>query len=48
MFEVREGSGFLELITVCQFASGLFRSLGSTELGFVPEEELENGEEIPL
>lgn len=46
MFEFRNGFGYLELVTVCQFVNSLFRDLGSVELGFVSEEELENGEEI--
>jgi hypothetical protein len=40
--------GYLELVTVCQFVNSLFRSLGSVELGFVSEEDLEEGEEIEL
>jgi hypothetical protein len=43
---VKDGSGYLELVTVCQFVNSLFRSLGSVELGFVPEMDLEKGEEI--
>jgi len=46
VFGFKDGLGFLERITVCQFISSLFRGLGSLELGFVPEEDLENGEEI--
>jgi hypothetical protein len=46
MFSFREGSGYLGCLTVCQFVDSLFRSLGSMELGFVAEEELEKGEEI--
>jgi hypothetical protein len=46
MFEFREGSGYLEHITVCQLVNSLFRSLGSVELGFVSEEELERCEEV--
>ena len=45
VFGFKDGLGFLERITVCQFISSLFRGLGSLELGFVPEEDLENGEE---
>jgi len=48
MFRFKEGYGFLEYATVCQFVGSLFRSLGSVELGFVSEEDLEEGEEIEL
>jgi hypothetical protein len=46
MFEFKDGFGYLEFVTVCQFINSLIRDLGSVELGFVSEEELENGEEI--
>ncbi len=46
MFEFKEGFGYVERVTVCQFVSSLFRSLGSVELGFVSEEDLEKGEEV--
>jgi hypothetical protein len=45
IFEFKEGSGYLEHVTTCQFVNSLFRNLGSIELGFVSEEELEKGEE---
>jgi hypothetical protein len=48
MFEFKDGFGYLERVTVCQFVNSLFRSLGSVELGFVSEEDLEKGEEIQL
>jgi len=48
MFEFKDGFGFLELVTVCQFVSSLFRELGSLELDFVPEEDLEKDEEIEV
>ena len=48
MFDFKDGSGYLELVTVCQLVNSLFRSLGSIELGFVPEEDLEEGDEIQL
>jgi hypothetical protein len=41
VFGFKEGLGFLERVTVCQFVNSLFRSLGSIELGFVSEEEFE-------
>jgi hypothetical protein len=47
MFGFREGFGYLECVTVCQFVNSLFRSLGSVELGFVAEENLDY-EEIEL
>jgi hypothetical protein len=45
LFQFKEGSGFLKLVTICHFAGGLFRSLGSVELGFMAEAEFEDGEE---
>ncbi len=48
IFNFREGFGYLELVTVCQFVDSLFRSLCSVELGFVSEEDLEKCEEIQL
>ena len=46
MFEFKNGSGHLERATVCQLVNSFFRSLGSVDLGFVAEEDLENCEEI--
>ena len=48
MFNFKDDFGYLELVTVCQFVSSLFRDLGSVELGFISEEDLEKGEEIQL
>ena len=48
IFEFRDGSGYLEHVTVCQFVNSLFRGLGSVELGFVTEDDLEEGEEIQI
>lgn len=48
LFDFKDGSGYLECATVCQFVDSLFRGLGSVELGFVSEEDLEKGEEIQL
>jgi len=48
IFEFKDGSGYLEHVTVCQFINGLFRSLGSVPIGFLSEEDLEEGEEIQL
>ena len=48
IFGFKEGFGYLGLATVCQFVDGLFRSLGSVEIGFVSEEYLEEGEEIEV
>jgi hypothetical protein len=48
MFEFKDGSGYLERVTICQFVNSLFRDLGSVELGFVSEEDLEMAEEIPI
>ena len=38
----------LRFVTVCQLVNSLFRSLGSVELGFVSEEDLEKSEEFQL
>jgi hypothetical protein len=46
IFEFKDNSGYLERVTVCQLANSLFRSLGSVELGFIPEEDFEKNEEI--
>jgi hypothetical protein len=46
MFELKDGFGYLEHVTVCQFLGSLFGELFSLELGFVSEEDLEKGEEI--
>ena len=46
MFEFKDGSGYLEHVTVCQLVNSLFRSLGSVELGFLSEEDLQKCEEI--
>ena len=46
LFEFKDGSGYVESLTVCQFVNSFFRSLGSVELGFVSEEDLDKGEEI--
>ena len=46
MFGFKEGFGYVERVTICQFVNSLFRSLGFVELGYVSEKDLENGEEI--
>jgi len=46
MFEFKDGVGFPELVTICQFVNVPFRVLGHIELGFVSEEDLEKDEEI--
>ena len=46
LFEFKDGSGYVESLTVYQFVNSFFRSLGSVELGFVSEEDLEKGEEV--
>jgi hypothetical protein len=48
MLSFKDGFGYLELVTVCQFVDNLFRDLGTTELGFVCEEDFEEGEEIEI
>ena len=48
MFDFKEGCGYFEFVTVCHFINSLFRDLGSVKLGFVSEEEFEQGEEIEL
>jgi len=46
MFKFKDGFGFPELVTICQFANSLFRDLGHIEIGFASEEDLESEEEI--
>ena len=48
MCESKDGSGYLERVTMCQLFNSLFRAHTSVVLGFVSEEDLENGEEIKL
>ncbi len=48
MFDFKEGCGYFEFVNVCHFINSLFRDLGSVKLGFVSEEEFEQGEEIEL
>ncbi len=48
MFGFKDGFGYPELVTVCQFVSSLFRVLGHVEIGFVSAEDLEESEEIQL
>jgi hypothetical protein len=48
MFEFKDGFGFPELVTVCQFVHSLLRVLGHVELGFVTEEDLEKEEEAEI
>ena len=48
MFGFKEGFGYLECVTTCQFVNSLFRSLGSVEIDFVSEEDLRKGEEIQI
>lgn len=48
VFSHEEGSGYLEIIATCYFVNSLFRSLGSIPLGFIPEEDLSEGEEIEI
>jgi hypothetical protein len=46
MFEYKEDFGHLESVVVCQLVGCLFRSQCSVELGFVPEEDLEEYAEM--
>ncbi|XES77352.1 MAG: hypothetical protein ACBZ72_00370 [Candidatus Bathyarchaeia archaeon] len=46
LFQFRDGSGFAKRVTICHYVNNLFRSLGSVELGFTPENELEEGDEL--
>jgi hypothetical protein len=46
MFSFREGFGYVGRLTVCHFFDSVFRSLGSVELGFSSEEDLERDDEI--
>jgi hypothetical protein len=46
IFKFKDTAGYLDRVTVCQLFNGLFRGLGFVELGFVSEEEFDEGEEI--
>ncbi len=46
LFQFKKDSGFVENATICHFVGSLFRSLGSIELGFVSEEDLDEEERI--
>jgi hypothetical protein len=48
LFEFKKGSGYLEHVTICQFVDSSFRRLGSLELGFVSEENLDNDGESQI
>ena len=48
MFGFKDGFGYLEHVTVCQFVDSLFRGLCSVELGFASEEDLKQGEELEV
>jgi hypothetical protein len=44
----KESLGHLRSVAVCQFVNSLFRSLGSVELGYISEEELEDDKKAEL
>jgi hypothetical protein len=46
LFQFKECFGFSKQATICQFVGSLSRSLGFVGLGFVSEEELDEGEEV--
>jgi hypothetical protein len=48
VFRFKNGFGFPELVTICQFVNSSFRVLGHVELGFVSEEKLEICAEIEI
>jgi hypothetical protein len=48
IFDYKEDFGYIASVVICQLVGCLFRSQCSVELGFVSEEDLENGEEIQL
>ena len=48
LFGFKDGYDSREHATICYFGNSLFRTLGSVELGFVSEEELDDGEELQL
>jgi hypothetical protein len=47
-FNFKEYFVYLELTTICQFISSLFKGLASIKLGFVSEGDLESGEKIQI
>jgi hypothetical protein len=46
IFEHKEGFGHLECVSVCHFVDSLFRSLALIELGLVPDDEIDEGEDF--
>ena len=48
LFDFKKDRGHGEYVTTCMFVSGCFRSLGSVQIGFVPEDGLWVAEEIDV
>ena len=46
LFDSKVDKGHGEFVTICLFVSGLFRSLGSVQIAFIPEGHLWENEEI--
>jgi hypothetical protein len=46
LFDFKKDMGYGEYITTCMFVNGLFRSLGSIQIAFIPEDDLCEDEEI--
>ena len=46
LFDFKRDRGHGEYVTTCMFAGCLFRSLGSVQIAFIPEDDLWENEEI--
>jgi hypothetical protein len=48
LFDFNKDRGHGEYVTTCMLVNGLFRSLGSVQIAFIPEDSLWEGEEIDV
>ena len=48
LFDFKKDRGHGEFVTTCMFVGGSLRSVGSVQIGFVPEDSLWENEEIDV
>jgi hypothetical protein len=48
LFDFKKDRGHGEFVTICMFVSGSLRSMGSIQMGYVPEDSLWIAEEIDV
>jgi hypothetical protein len=48
LFDSKKAAGHGEFLTTCMFLGGHLRSLGSTQIGYVPDDSFWEAEEIDL